>query len=211
METGVQSSSKPAGKPSLDPERWVGEHGDELYRYALSRVTQPETAKDLVQETFLAAWRSSEQFAGKSSERTWLFRIMRNKIADHYRKKRPEFAVDNLNELAELEQKQFQQTGMHRGAWAAAVSPRKWEDATQSMQTAEFWKIVHQCADKLPSKVATVFTMREIDGQSSDEICAALEINRSHLGVLMHRARLAMRRCLELNWFRPPTHPFNPS
>jgi len=204
METGTQPSSPPAGSAGLDPQRWVEEHCDELYRYALARVTNPEVARDLVQETFLAAWRSSERFAGKASERTWLVRIMRNKIADHYRKRRPEFGVDGVDELVELEEKQFAQTGLHKGGWASANSPKAWKDAAESLEESEFWEVVHECARKLPAKTASVFLLREVDGRSNEEICATLQMNANHVGVLLHRARLALRRCLELNWFRGP-------
>ena len=72
--------------PATDPERWVDEHGDCLYRYALVRVRVPEVAEDLVQETLLAALRSREKFGGRSSERSWLVGILKNKIVDYYRK-----------------------------------------------------------------------------------------------------------------------------
>ena len=74
----------PAAKP--DPLRWVDEHGDCLYRYALVRVRTPEVAEDLVQETLLVAVRSQDKFAGRSSQRSWLVGILKNKIVDHYRK-----------------------------------------------------------------------------------------------------------------------------
>jgi len=197
-----------AGRPglasapaALDPERWVEEHCDALYHYALVRVTNPETAKDLVQDTLLAAWRSADGFAGKASERTWLMRILRNKIADHYRKRRPEFPAEGMEELADLEAKQFITSGLHRGGWTPLGRPGHWKDTAQSVEDAEFWEVVHRCVRKLPPNTSHVFLMRELNGESSDKICSSLNISRNHLGVLLHRARLALRRCLELNWF----------
>lgn len=184
----------------LNPEGWVAKHCDDLYRHALARVRDPETAKDLVQETFLAAWQSSERFAGHASERTWLARILRNKIVDHYRKRRPEIAVED--ELAGLEEKHFERGGLHKGGWISSNAPASWKDATQCLEESEFWDVLHQCANKLPAKVANVFLLREVDGRSSEEICSALGMNRNHLSVLLHRARLALRRCLELHWFK---------
>jgi RNA polymerase sigma-70 factor, ECF subfamily len=195
--TGPESGSRP---PDLNPEGWVELHCDDLYRYALARVRDPETAKDLVQETFLAAWRSSERFAGQASERTWLTRILRNKIVDHYRKRRPEFAVED--ELTGLEEKQFERAGLHQGGWTSSNAPASWKDATQCLEESEFWIVLQQCTDKLPAKVANVFLLREVDGRSYEEICSTLGMNRNHLGVLLHRARLALRRCLELHWFK---------
>lgn len=196
----------PSPAPSaLDPERWVEAHCDALYQHALARVTDPETARDLVQETFLAAWRSAGRFAGKASERTWLTRILRHKIVDHYRKRRPEFPAEGIAELAELEAKQFVQSGLHKGGWTSLGSPGHWEDAAQCMENAEFWEVVHRCVRKLPPNAAHVFLLREMNGDSSDEICASMNISRNHLGVLLHRARLALRRCLDLNWFGKPS------
>jgi len=206
VSTGGQPRKPHSSSAStLDPERWVEQHCDNLFRYALARVASPETAEDLVQETLLAAWRSAERFAGRASERTWLVRILRNKIMDHYRRRRPEFAVDNLHELAKLEEQQFVQSGWHAGSWTASGSPADWKNTEHLMDRPEFWKIVHQCSNKLPPTTANVFLMREVEGQTTEEICSTLKINRNHLGVLLHRARLVLRRCLELHWFREPT------
>jgi RNA polymerase sigma-70 factor (ECF subfamily) len=75
-----------AGASRADPERWVDEHGDCLYRYALTRVRKEEVAEDLVQETLLVAVRTHEKFGGRSTERSWLVGILKNKICDHFRK-----------------------------------------------------------------------------------------------------------------------------
>lgn len=189
----------------LDPERWVERHADRLFRYALSRVGSRELAEDLVQDTLFAAWRSAERFEGRASESTWLSRILRNKITDHYRKKRPEFAVEDTCELARLEEQQFQQDGLHSGGWSHSGAPGHWKDTSQAVEHAEFWTVLQRCTEKLPEHNARVFLLREVDGRTSDEICSLLNINRNHLGVMLHRARLAIRRCLELHWFRDPT------
>ena len=192
---------------AIDPKRWVDSYCDALFCHALTRVADAETAKDLVQETLLAAWRSAGRFAGKASERTWLFRILRNKIADHYRKRRPEFAVETISELAQLEEKQFHQTGMGAGAWTPAAAPAHWSDATRAMEQSEFWEVVRHCTGRLPPNARDAFLLREIEGQSTGELCATLQISRNHLGVLLHRARLALRRCLEVNWFNKNSDP----
>ena len=87
--TGDRSGEEAVPRPAapvntrLEPEQWVETHCDDLFRYALSRVAQPEIAEELVQETFLAAWKSADRYAGRASERTWLIRILRNNIVDH--------------------------------------------------------------------------------------------------------------------------------
>src|SRR5712691_5011029 len=85
----------------VDPSRWVEEHGDCLYRYALTRVRKPEVAEDLVQETFLAGVRTQEKFRGGSSVLSWLCGILKNKICDHFRKKGREMSFTDLEFFAD--------------------------------------------------------------------------------------------------------------
>jgi RNA polymerase sigma-70 factor, ECF subfamily len=178
-------------------EAWVSEHGDYLFRHALARVRKRETAEDLVQETFVAAWKSRSSFAGRSSERTWLYGILRKKIADHFRSLRPRLSLEDLRELATLETEQF--GSVH---WRITAAPRRWKNPAEALEEAEFWEMLGRCIGKLPDVTASVFLLREVEEWSSDEICKHLGIKRSNLFVLLYRARLALRRCLELHWFR---------
>lgn len=190
-------------RPLVDPEEWVARHGDCLFRHALARVSRQETAQDLVQETFLAAWQSAHRFAGRASERSWLLGILRNKIADHYRARRTEIAYEDADEMAGLEEQQFSRARQGTRPWNPGNYPADWGDARASLEQAEFWETLHECVHKLPEKTARVFFLRELDGCECDAICRELDIKSSHLFVLLHRARLALRRCLELRWFKP--------
>jgi RNA polymerase sigma-70 factor (ECF subfamily) len=192
----------PVARPQIDPEEWVASHGDHLYRHALARTGQQEVAEDLVQETFLAAWKSAHRFAGRASERTWLLSILRNKIADHYRNQRPEITSRDVESLARLEEQTYAQTWLGRSPWKIGSTPAEWSDAQQSLEHTEFWETLHECTHKLPPKTARVFLLRELDGLDSEVICRELKIKPSHLFVMLHRARLALRRCLELHWFQ---------
>jgi len=187
---------------TLSPDEWVHQHGDYLFRQALIRTDRPELAEDLVQETFLAAWKSAPRFAGRASERTWLLSILRHKIADHYRRHERDFETIDTEELARLEEQQFRQGGLGGGSWQSPVAPRKWTGIEPSLEQAEFWKVLHECTQKLPASTARVFLLREVDEWSTDAICRELQIKPQNLFVMLHRARLALRRCLELNWFR---------
>lgn len=182
------------------PEAWVHRYGDLLFRHALIRVGQRELAEDLVQDALLAAWKSREQFAGRASEKTWLLGILRHKIVDYYRQKRLEINLADLDELQGLEEKQFESgwRGIH---WHKGAAPKSWPNPRQSLERLEFWQVLYECAAKLPRTTARVFLLREIDDMTSDEICRELKIKPAHLFVLTHRARLTLRRCLELNWF----------
>jgi RNA polymerase sigma-70 factor (ECF subfamily) len=186
----------------MDPQQWVASHGDYLFRHAMARTGRHDVAEDMVQETFLAAWQSAHQYAGRASERTWLLGILRNKIADHYRRQRPEVTSRDVEALALMEEQQFTRNWLGGSPWKPGGVPAKWSDARQSLERAEFWKTVHECTHKLPEKTARVFLLRELDGWESDEICRELKIKPTHLFVMLHRARLALRRCLELHWFK---------
>ncbi len=186
---------------ATDPERWVDEHGDVLYRYALVRVRKPELAQDLVQETLLAAVRSHEKFAGQSSVRSWLCGILKHKLGDYFRKLGRETPFTDLEFLSDECAEKF----VPEGYWVHMNGPREWRPAADEvMHRDEFWKTMRDCLAKLPERGATVFMMREMDEVESKEICATLSISESNLWVMLHRARMALRECLATNWFENP-------
>ncbi len=188
--------------PSLsDPERWVAEHGDYLFRYALLRLRDPLKAEDAVQETFLAALRGGKNFAGRSAEKSWLTGILKNKIYDHFRKASRETSFTDLEFYDDEEADRFSAGGLGKGGWIHELGPQEWSKQVESLDSELFWKTYHDCSAKLPKKVAAVFNLREVDGVESKEICALLDISESNLWVMLHRARMALRRCLETNWF----------
>jgi RNA polymerase sigma-70 factor (TIGR02943 family) len=190
-----------AAIPVSDPERWVDDHGDVLYRYALTRVRKPEIAQDLVQETLLAAVRSHEKFAGQSSVRSWLCGILKHKLGDYFRKVGRETPFTDLEFLNDECAEKF----VPEGYWVHMNGPKEWKpDPDEVMHRDEFWKTMRDCLGKLPERVATVFMMREMDEVESKEICATLSISDSNLWVMLHRARMALRECLATNWFENP-------
>jgi RNA polymerase sigma-70 factor (ECF subfamily) len=202
MHPITETNTPVAPQPRIDPEAWVATHGDYLFHHALARTGRPDVAEDIVQETFLAAWQAAHRFAGRASERTWLLSILRNKIADHYRNQRTEIDSRDVEALARLEEMQFTRHWPGGNAWNSGNAPHQWPDATKSLESVEFWETLHRCAHKLPEQTARAFLLREVDGLETEVICRELKIKPSHLFVMLHRARLALRRCLELNWFR---------
>ena len=199
----MQSDHRPSPPAGLsDPERWVEEHGDYLFGYALGRLRDPVRAEDAVQETFLAALKGGQSFAGRSAEKSWLTGILKNKIFDHYRKAGRETSFTDLDFYADEESDRFVADGLGKGGWIHELGPLEWSaDPGTSLDNELFWKIFRDCAGRLPKNVAAVFTLREVDGVDSKEICATLNISESNLWVMLHRARMALRRCLETNWF----------
>src|ERR1700751_1501769 len=123
MRFPESEGAKPAAAIGAEPERWVEEHGDCLYRYALLRVRRPEIAEDLVQETFFAAVRTLGNFRGKSSERSWLCGILKNKIWDHFRKLGRETSFTDLEFLSD----EFSEKFVSLGFWNHELGPHEWK------------------------------------------------------------------------------------
>ena len=186
-------------QPSTLPNAadWVDEFGDPLFRFALSRVNDPQVAEDLVQETFVAALAGVSRFHGKSSFLTWLIGILRRKIVDfHRREGRQRIAVDAEND-DEFDRLFYD----HRGHWRRRVE--KWpSNPAAALESEEFLQVVEECLSQLTPSLADAFQLREMEALEMPDICDTLGINRATLSVRLHRARSLLRRCLELRWFR---------
>ena len=187
--------------PKLDPESWVEQYGDVLLGFAAARVRDRAIAQDLVQETFLAAIKAREGFAGRSSERTWLFGILRNKLTDYYRLQSREVAIADLESPLPEEQGAFGTRGLGKDGWVMSLAPKAWETPEGTLVSKEFQEVFKSCLSGLPHKIARAYLMREIDDVSSEEICKDLKVSPNNLWVMLHRARMGLRRCLEVHWF----------
>ncbi len=185
----------------MDPERWVAEYGDVLFGFAAARVHDPAIAQDLVQETFLAAIKGSGGFAGRSSERSWLFGILRNKLADHYRRQSRETPMAELEAPFPEEAGAFCEHGLGKDGWATRMAPKAWETPDETLVNKEFQEVFKRCLSRLPSKVAQAFSLREVEAMPAEEVCKDLGVSPNNLWVMLHRARMGLRRCLEVHWF----------
>lgn len=197
-ETAPVGQSAP---PGVGRERWVEDYGDFLYAFAMLRLRDPHKAQDAVQETFLAALKSETGCSGKSTERAWLAGILKHKIYDYYRKAARETSFTELSVFADGEEQQFVQEGRHKNSWVPQQAPAEWPNAGEISDREEFWRTFHKCATKLPANVSRVFLLRELDGMETKEICSLLDVTENNVWVMLHRARMALRRCLEKNWF----------
>ena len=186
-----------------DASLWVDAYGDYLYAFALSRVRDRWLAEDMVQETLLAAMQSGKSFQARSSEKTWLCGILKHKIIDHFRKSSRE--VELSDEEADMSGYDylFRDEGVWKGHWSAESRPIQWNDNPEKvLELTEFRGILSHCLGELPERVANCFTLREMDGFEAAEICMILGVSPNNFWVMMHRARLHLRRCIDSNWFR---------
>lgn len=186
-------------QPKIDPHKWVGTYADYLYNYALTRINDEELARDLVQETFLAALEKVKQFEGRSSERTWLTAILKNKVIDVYRKKSSAFA--KRIDIAEAEHDQDVFFDPADGHWNPAQWPQPFGiESHDPLMAKEFNGILQKCMQKLPVLWLAVFSMKHMDDESTATICNELKVSDANFWVIIHRTKLNLRACLQKNW-----------
>ena len=176
----------------------IDSHRRYLLRVAQLQLRDPDLAEDVVQEAIVAALGAREGFTGKSSLKTWLTGILKHKIVDAIRQKqRQPIALATLDEEADLDD--FDGLFKDNGAWE--TPPAEWGDPEGALSRRQFFDIMEFCLEKLPANTARVFMMREVMELESDEICKELTITANNLWVILYRARMALRMCLEQNWF----------
>ena len=186
----------------LDPQKWVERYGDYLFSYAMGRVNDSGKAEDLVQETFLAALKGQGRFRGASTERTWLTSILKRKIIDTYRKKySSKESAFGEHEGTVFDGDFYRSEEPFKGHWLEGSGPNSHSFLPEGeLEQEELMKFINLCIENLPAPLAAAFIMRMIDEENSDTICKELSITPSNLWVMLHRARLRMRECLENKW-----------
>jgi RNA polymerase sigma-70 factor (ECF subfamily) len=175
----------------------IEKHRPYLLKFAMLQLRDSSAAEDAVQETLLAAMSGAQSFAGQSALRTWLVGILKHKIIDHFRRQNreaplasdsDELSLDDLDGL-------FQSNGHY------AETPEIWTSPDLALNQKKFFEALERCLSGLPDKSARAFMMREIMGMETGEICKELGITPTNCWVLLYRARMALRACLEAGWF----------
>ncbi len=166
----------------------------QLLKFALLQLRNPAWAEDAVSETLLAALEKPQTFAGRSQLKSWLIGILKHKLVDQIRRNCKEMSTTRDDDEP-LEDDLFAQDGHWRDA-----AP-DWNDPENSLRQTEFFQVLEACVDQLPGQQGRLFMMREWLELDTDEICKELAITPTNLWVMLHRARLRLRECLQLNWF----------
>jgi RNA polymerase sigma-70 factor (ECF subfamily) len=175
---------------------WLNAHGDYLYRFALARLKDPHQAEDAVQETMLAAIKSNT-FEGDSAVRTWLTGILKHKMIDLQRKQLREQPVSDLVDLDNTDTSMddfFDQSGH----WLERPLAMNMPDDTLAQK--QFLSILDDCINRLPAKLKVIFMLRDVQETENEIICKELNITPTNAWVMLYRARMGLRKCLELNW-----------
>ena len=185
----------------LKPEHWVDLYADELFSYAYSKTGKEPLSQDLVQDTFLSALNARNNFHGNSSEKTWLYAILKNKIADHYKKASTRYEVAVGKSEADPTSAFF----TNDEEWAPDYTPQTWDTSMPNiLEEQEFQNTLNQCLGKLPEALNRIIRLKWMEDKESTEICKELGITSSNLWTMAHRAKLQLRACLEKNWFTTP-------
>jgi RNA polymerase sigma-70 factor (ECF subfamily) len=180
-------------------EQWVNQFSDELYSWAFFKTSSKEVAEDLVQDTFMAAFHKIDSFQGKSQPKTWLFSILNNKVIDYYRlsarttKKNFSLTENSSYELSD---------GLFNsyGCWENNDINSIWDQDQELLDNPDFNIVMQECMDNLPQKWKLAMTSKYLTEKKAEAICQELEITVSNYWQIVHRAKLLLKKCIELKW-----------
>ena len=176
----------------------IAEHRAYLLRFARLQLRNDTWAEDAVSETMLAALSKPQAFDNRSQLKTWLVGILKHKVIDNLRQRQREVFVDMDEDSSggdELDALAFKSDGHFQ------AGPADWGNPEQDLRSAQFMVVLESCTEKLPAAQGRAFLMREWLELTSEEICKEMKLTPTNLYVQLHRARLRLRECLELNWF----------
>lgn len=173
----------------------------DMLRFSRLQLRDPAQAEDAVQDALMAAFAQSSRFSGQVALKTWVFGILKHKIVDQIR---VQHRTTNASAMAQEEEsldQTFDALFKANAHWTPVARPSNWGNPAEALEQAHFWVVFDACLNNLPANTARVFSMREFLELETPEICQELAITPSHCNVILHRARNALRRCLEKKWF----------
>lgn len=193
----VELAREDCASMEIDFNLLIEQEADYLFRYARRHFPSEDVAEDLVQETLLAAIESALRFKGESSPRTWLTSILRHKIIDRIRKSGREILRAEEEDAERYLTPYFDQNGH----WRQERGPRPLRESPErNLSDKQFLEVLQVCLGKLSGRLRHVFLLREIDGLTPEDICNELGLSATNLRVMLHRARVQLRDCLEKRW-----------
>lgn len=189
-------------KTNKDFEDLIEQFSESLYSWAFYKTSHRETAEDLVQETFIAAYQSFDKFENKSNIKTWLFSILNNKITDYFRKKFKDVFIELPNNESSLNNDPLDEFFDDNDNWIKEKRPGHWNDNYNLLDDGEFIAILNYCRENLPELWNSAIQFKYLTDKDSKDICKELGITPSNYWQILHRAKLQLRQCIENNWFK---------
>ena len=194
-----QSGANGAGSSLLTDTVFLEDIRRQMIKFATLQLSDAHQAEDAVQEALIGAMKNAASFGGRAAFKTWMFAILKNKIADILRYKQRTVNVGSLGSGDDDED--MSELFDSKGYWQVEERPVAWGNPEATLRESHFWRVFEACLEGLPPKQARVFMMREFIELEADEICAAVELTTSNLHVLLHRSRLRLRECIENKWY----------
>ncbi len=173
----------------------------QMIKFATLQLGDGHLAEDAVQEALIGALKNASSFGGRAALKTWIFAILKNKIADTLRYKQRVVNASSLLREEDEDEDLSELLFDRKGHWQQDERPVAWGNPEASLRETHFWSMFEACLERLPPKQARVFMMREFIELEVDEICAAVDLTISNLHVLLHRSRLRLRECIENKWY----------
>ncbi|MFZ5835742.1 MAG: RNA polymerase factor sigma-70 [Pseudomonadota bacterium] len=184
----------------LTDDTFLNDLRQQMIKFAILQLRDKDMAEDAVQEALIGALKNVKSFDGRAALKTWVFAILKNKIIDILRQKKRLINVSDLLH-EDGEDRDILSLFDQKGMWRLDERPADWGDPEDALRGKDFWRVFEACLEGLPPKQARVFMMREFIELETDEICATVEITVTNLNVMLHRARLRLRECLENKWY----------
>ena len=173
----------------------MDKYGDYLYAFAFYRLQDENVSQDLVQETLMAALKAKDNFKGTAAEKTWLTGIMKHKIIDAIRRKYRETAIEDKVLDFRAQEDNFDDNGRWK------TGPEEWASNPEKLlNQKDFMAVVTRCFAELPERQGRALSMKELDGETTKTICKVLNVSPTNAWVILHRARVLMRKCIEAKW-----------
>ena len=194
----MSPSPLPSVRTQIDETVFLEEVRSQMVSFAMQQLGERSAAEDAVQDALVGALRNRDSFQGRAALKSWIFAILKNKIVDSIRRRSRVSALEHQVSWDDLESAGPFDNGGH---WRAGARPRYWAQPDESLMDAAFWRVFAACLDHLPARQSKVFMMREVLEFETDEICRSLDLTAANVHVLLHRARLALRGCLQQSWF----------
>ncbi len=184
----------------LTDDTFLNDLRQQMIKFAILQLRDKDMAEDAVQEALIGALKNVKSFDGRAALKTWVFAILKNKIIDILRQKKRLINVSDLLH-EDGEDRDILSLFDQKGMWRLDERPADWGGPEDALREKDFWRVFEACLEGLPPRQARVFMMREFIELETDEICAAVEITVTNLNVMLHRARLRLRECLENKWY----------
>ncbi len=185
---------------SLSDPKFLTELRVMMLKFAKLQLSDEALAEDAVQEALIGALKNAGNFERRSALKTWVFAILKNKIADILRKGQKYVQASSLLK-EDQDEDNMDQLFADNGHWQKHERPFNWGQPQEAVKQDHFWRIFETCLHGLPENQARLFMMREFIQLEANEICESLDITTSNLHVMLYRARLKLRECLENKWF----------